>query len=84
MDKKTIIKILNKNSEEPRFLNGFKYGLQAEKILTVMKLKNSLYFVMKWEDVEKPTLVKTKYANQNCRSLVLEFYEGIIKFVDEI
>jgi len=82
MDKKTIMKKPNKNSDKPKFFNGFKFGLKAEKIITVMKIKNSLYFLIKWEDVDKTTLVMTKYAYENCLSLALEYYEGIIEWVD--
>jgi len=81
MNKKAIMKKLNKNPDGPIFFNGFEYGLKAEKILTMNKIKRSLYFLIKWEDINKPTLVKTIYANNNCHSLVLQFYEGIIEWI---
>lgn len=81
MDKKTIMKKLNKiPDEQPIFFNGFKHGLKAENVLTVIKFKSRRYFLIKWENVNKATLVKTNYANCNCPLLVIRFYEGIIKW----
>lgn len=85
MDKKTIMKKLNKNSCdscEPIFFNGFKYGLKAEKIITVTDINSKRYFYIKWKNTDRTTLVETMHANKHCTSLVLKFYEGIVKWTN--
>jgi len=63
------------------YLNGFRSGLQPEKIISMKRLQNGKhFFLMQWKETNDTTYVKAKTAKKHCPLLVIEFYEKCVQW----
>ena len=68
-NKKKIIEIYKNRA------NGFKRGLEADKILGSADDNGELMYLMQWKGTDAVDMVSAKEANVNCPQIVIRFYE---------
>ncbi|XP_026819056.1 uncharacterized protein LOC113557695 [Rhopalosiphum maidis] len=76
-------KLVVSNNKGIFVMNGFRYGLQPDKIISLKQLNNSKrFFLMKWKETEDITYVRASTAKKHCPLLVIEFYQRLIQWND--
>ncbi|KAL6266976.1 chromobox protein homolog 5 [Pogonomyrmex barbatus] len=67
-------KVVEGNSSE----QGFKRGLEADKILGSADDNGELMYLMQWKGTDAVDMVSAKEANAKCPQIVIRFYEDRI------
>ncbi|XP_072763145.1 chromobox protein homolog 5-like isoform X2 [Anoplolepis gracilipes] len=55
--------------------DGFKRGLEADKILGSADDNGELMYLMQWKGTDRVDMVTAKEANVKCPQIVIRFYE---------